>query len=102
MARAAARASSTPTSRRPRPTANRFASPTTTSTNGVLTARLVGVNMSAAAVLNHILCTCATRTSARPMPRSLERWTLLVFAPRPAVRKGAAVVHQQRVCLQLQ
>ena len=54
-----------------------------------------------AAVLNHIPCTCATRTSARPMPRALERWTWLVFAPRPAVRKGAAVVHQQLVCLQL-
>ena len=50
MARAAARASSTPTSRRPRPTASRFASPTTTSTNDVLTARLVGVNLSANAV----------------------------------------------------
>ena len=36
------------------------------------------------------------------MPRSLERWTLLVFVPRPAVRKGAAVVPHQRVCLQLQ
>ena len=98
--KAAARASSTPTSRRPRPTASIFASPTT-STNDVLTARPVGVNMSAASVLNHIPCTCATRTSTRPRPRAPKRWTWLVFAPRPAVRKGAAVVHQRLVCLQL-